>query len=68
MYTILKEKVSRVYGTPPSERLKRIYNTSPSKFETIDQVWDLLIIIFISCLCSRRAMEITANQEFVLFF
>uniref|UniRef100_A0A1D1XXB0 Putative glucose-6-phosphate 1-epimerase n=1 Tax=Anthurium amnicola TaxID=1678845 RepID=A0A1D1XXB0_9ARAE len=36
-YTILRDKLSRVYAAPPTERLKRIYNTPPSKFETIDQ-------------------------------
>ncbi|KAJ4971003.1 hypothetical protein NE237_004102 [Protea cynaroides] len=37
LYTILSNKVSRVYTAPPIERLKRIYNTPPSKYETIDQ-------------------------------
>ncbi|XP_010257706.1 PREDICTED: photosynthetic NDH subunit of subcomplex B 2, chloroplastic [Nelumbo nucifera] len=37
LYTILKNKVSRVYTAPPEERLKRIYNTPPSKYQTIDQ-------------------------------
>lgn len=36
--TILKNKVSRVYAAPPSERLKPFYNTPPSKYETLDQV------------------------------
>ena len=36
--TILKNKLSRVYAAPPSERLKTIYNTPPSKYETLDQV------------------------------
>ncbi|XP_078430867.1 NDH-dependent cyclic electron flow 1 [Wolffia australiana] len=36
-FTILKERISRVYAAPPAERLKRIYNTPPSKYETIDQ-------------------------------
>ncbi|OMO98951.1 hypothetical protein COLO4_13607 [Corchorus olitorius] len=35
--TILKDKLSRVYAAPPSERLKAIYNTPPSKYETLDQ-------------------------------
>ncbi|XP_023756798.1 photosynthetic NDH subunit of subcomplex B 2, chloroplastic [Lactuca sativa] len=35
--TILKHKVSRVYGAPLEERLKEFYNTPPSKYETIDQ-------------------------------
>ncbi|XP_021898121.1 photosynthetic NDH subunit of subcomplex B 2, chloroplastic isoform X1 [Carica papaya] len=35
--TILKNKLSRVYAAPPSERLKAIYNTPPSKYETLDQ-------------------------------
>ncbi|XWS64621.1 hypothetical protein CRYUN_Cryun05aG0018800 [Craigia yunnanensis] len=34
---ILKNKLSRVYAAPPSERLKEIYNTPPSKYETLDQ-------------------------------
>lgn len=37
--TILKDKVSRVYAAPPTERLKTFYNTSPSKYETLDQVY-----------------------------
>lgn len=37
-YIILKNKVSRVYTTPPTERLKEFYDTPPSKYETIDQV------------------------------
>ncbi|XP_042480581.1 photosynthetic NDH subunit of subcomplex B 2, chloroplastic [Macadamia integrifolia] len=36
-FTILSNKISRVYTAPPTERLKRIYNTPPSKYETIDQ-------------------------------
>uniref|UniRef100_A0A5B7BHU2 Photosynthetic NDH subunit of subcomplex B 2, chloroplastic n=1 Tax=Davidia involucrata TaxID=16924 RepID=A0A5B7BHU2_DAVIN len=35
--TILKNKLSRVYTAPPTERLKGFYNTPPSKYETIDQ-------------------------------
>nr|XP_043631189.1 photosynthetic NDH subunit of subcomplex B 2, chloroplastic [Erigeron canadensis] len=35
--TILKHKLSRVYGTPLEERLKECYNTIPSKYETLDQ-------------------------------
>ncbi|XP_043692403.1 photosynthetic NDH subunit of subcomplex B 2, chloroplastic [Telopea speciosissima] len=37
VFTILSNKISRVYTAPPTERLKRIYNTPPSKYETIDQ-------------------------------
>lgn len=37
-FTILKNKLSRVYAAPPQERLKAIYNTPPSKYETLDQV------------------------------
>lgn len=37
-FTILKNKLSRVYAAPPEERLKAIYNTPPSKYETLDQV------------------------------
>lgn len=36
--TILKNKLSRVYAAPPTERVKDFYNTSPSKYETVDQV------------------------------
>ncbi|KAK3011441.1 hypothetical protein RJ639_012043 [Escallonia herrerae] len=43
--TILKHKLSRVYGAPPSERLKPFYNTPPSKFETIDQGRELFFRI-----------------------
>ncbi|KAJ0605741.1 hypothetical protein HanHA300_Chr02g0066391 [Helianthus annuus] len=39
--TILKHKLSRVYGTPLEERLKEFYNTIPSKYETLDQGRDL---------------------------
>lgn len=35
--TILKNKMSRVYAAPPSERLKAFYSTPPSKYETLDQ-------------------------------
>ncbi|KAK9128452.1 hypothetical protein Syun_017249 [Stephania yunnanensis] len=41
-FITLKNKSSRVYTTPPVERLKRIYNTSPSKYETIDQARGLV--------------------------
>lgn len=37
LYTLLNNKMSRVYAAPPSERLKRIYNTAPSKFEIFDK-------------------------------
>jgi hypothetical protein len=37
-FTILKNKLSRVYAVPPEERLKGFYNTPPSKYETLDQV------------------------------
>ncbi|PON44200.1 Glucoamylase [Parasponia andersonii] len=36
-FTILKNKLSRVYAAPPQERLKAFYNTPPSKYEIIDQ-------------------------------
>ncbi|KAF3442209.1 hypothetical protein FNV43_RR16125 [Rhamnella rubrinervis] len=36
-YTILENKLSRVYAAPPNERLKSVYNTPPSKYETLDQ-------------------------------
>ncbi|KAF9591282.1 hypothetical protein IFM89_003233 [Coptis chinensis] len=38
LYTVLKNKMSRVYTAPPMERLKRSYRTPPSKYETIDQI------------------------------
>ncbi|PIA59847.1 hypothetical protein AQUCO_00400608v1 [Aquilegia coerulea] len=38
LYTVLHNKLSRVYAAPPVERAKRIYNTPPSKYETIDKV------------------------------
>ncbi|XP_068649744.1 photosynthetic NDH subunit of subcomplex B 2, chloroplastic [Aristolochia californica] len=37
MYTMMRNKFSRVYTAPPAERLKRIYRTPPSKYELIDQ-------------------------------
>ncbi|KAA8519048.1 hypothetical protein F0562_016178 [Nyssa sinensis] len=40
--TILKNKLSRVYAAPPTERLKGFYNTPPSKYETIDQGRELV--------------------------
>ncbi|XVF06225.1 hypothetical protein REPUB_Repub06bG0029200 [Reevesia pubescens] len=43
--TILKNKLSRVYAAPPSERLKSIYNTPPSKYETLDQNRELFFRI-----------------------
>lgn len=36
-YTMLKDKMSRVYTAPPAERLKDFYKTAPSKYETLDQ-------------------------------
>jgi len=36
--TILRNKFSRVYTAPPSERSKAFYRTPPSKYETVDQV------------------------------
>ncbi|XP_060668898.1 photosynthetic NDH subunit of subcomplex B 2, chloroplastic-like [Ziziphus jujuba] len=36
-FTILNNKLSRVYAAPPKERLKAFYNTPPSKYETLDQ-------------------------------
>ncbi|KAG5521025.1 hypothetical protein RHGRI_033542 [Rhododendron griersonianum] len=35
--TILKNKLSRVYSVPPSERSKQFYTTAPTKYETLDQ-------------------------------
>ncbi|KAL2923219.1 Photosynthetic NDH subunit of subcomplex B 2 chloroplastic [Bienertia sinuspersici] len=40
--TILKNKCSRVYTAPPSERSKAFYRTTPSKYETIDQGKELM--------------------------
>ena len=37
-YIMLKNKMSRIYTAPPTERLKAFYDTPPSKYETIDQV------------------------------
>lgn len=37
-FTIMENKISRVYAAPPSERSKAFYNTPPSKYETVDQV------------------------------
>ncbi|XP_010672059.2 photosynthetic NDH subunit of subcomplex B 2, chloroplastic [Beta vulgaris subsp. vulgaris] len=39
---ILKNKFSRVYSAPPSERSKKFYRTPPSKYETIDQGKELV--------------------------
>lgn len=36
--TILKNKFSRVYTAPPTERSKAFFRTPPSKYETVDQV------------------------------
>ena len=41
-FTILKNKLSRVYAAPPEERLKAFYNTPPSKYETLDQVTPMI--------------------------
>ncbi|GAA0186319.1 hypothetical protein LIER_33607 [Lithospermum erythrorhizon] len=35
--TVLKHKLSRVYGAPPEERLKGFYQSTPSKYDFIDQ-------------------------------
>lgn len=45
--TILKHKLSRVYGVPLEERVNEFYNTIPSKYETIDQVKLTFCIHFI---------------------
>lgn len=37
-FTILNNKLSRVYAAPPQERSKPFYTTPPSKYETLDQV------------------------------
>ncbi|KAH7571716.1 hypothetical protein JRO89_XS04G0124900 [Xanthoceras sorbifolium] len=36
-FTVLKNKLSRVYAAPPAERSKAFYRTPPSKYETLDQ-------------------------------
>ncbi|KAH7512872.1 hypothetical protein FEM48_Zijuj12G0136300 [Ziziphus jujuba var. spinosa] len=36
-FTILKNKLSRVYAAPPKAILKAFYDKSPSKYETLDQ-------------------------------
>ncbi|KAG6751895.1 hypothetical protein POTOM_044108 [Populus tomentosa] len=36
-FTILKNRLGRVYAAPPEERLKAFYYTSPTKYEAIDQ-------------------------------
>ncbi|XP_062113494.1 photosynthetic NDH subunit of subcomplex B 2, chloroplastic [Humulus lupulus] len=36
-FTILKNRLSRVYAAPPEERKKVFYNTPPSKYEILDQ-------------------------------
>ncbi|PIN20412.1 putative enzymes related to aldose 1-epimerase [Handroanthus impetiginosus] len=35
--TVLKHKLSRVYGAPPGERSKVFHRSTPSKYETVDQ-------------------------------
>ncbi|KAH7512869.1 hypothetical protein FEM48_Zijuj12G0136000 [Ziziphus jujuba var. spinosa] len=37
-FTILKNKLSRVYAAPPKAILKAFYDKPPSKYETLDQV------------------------------
>jgi hypothetical protein len=37
-FTILKNRLGRVYAAPPEERLKAFYYTSPTKYEALDQV------------------------------
>lgn len=36
-FTILKNKLSRVYAAPPLERSKQFHKTAPTKYETLDQ-------------------------------
>ncbi|KAH7510465.1 hypothetical protein FEM48_ZijujUnG0129000 [Ziziphus jujuba var. spinosa] len=36
-FTVLNNKLSRVYATCPKERVKAFYNMPPSKYETLDQ-------------------------------
>ncbi|XP_052174247.1 photosynthetic NDH subunit of subcomplex B 2, chloroplastic [Diospyros lotus] len=43
--TILKNKLSRVYAAPPTERSKQFYDTAPSKYETLDQGRELFFRI-----------------------
>ncbi|KAL9232987.1 hypothetical protein vseg_008034 [Gypsophila vaccaria] len=42
LVTVLKDKLSRVYTSPPSERSKPFYRTPPSKYEIIDQGKELI--------------------------
>ncbi|KAK9671680.1 hypothetical protein RND81_12G047500 [Saponaria officinalis] len=42
LVTILKDKFSRVYTSPPSERSKPFFRTPPSKYEIIDQGKELI--------------------------
>lgn len=44
-FTILKNKLSRIYTAPPSERSKTFYRTPPSKYETLDQVHNTLVLV-----------------------
>jgi hypothetical protein len=46
-YLFLKEKLSRVYAAPPSERSKRVYRTPPSNYTTIDKVLLVLSFLFL---------------------
>jgi hypothetical protein len=34
-FTILKNRLGRVYAAPPEERLKAFYYTSPTKYEAL---------------------------------
>ncbi|KAK2638195.1 hypothetical protein Ddye_025990 [Dipteronia dyeriana] len=36
-FTVLNDKLSRVYAAPPAERSKAFYKTPPSKYEAMDQ-------------------------------
>ncbi|KAK4852403.1 hypothetical protein QYF36_023715 [Acer negundo] len=36
-FTVLNDKLSRVYAAPPAERSKAFYRTPPSKYEAMDQ-------------------------------
>ncbi|KAI4378384.1 hypothetical protein MLD38_015871 [Melastoma candidum] len=40
-HTILENKISRVYATPPAERQNQFYNKPPTKYETVDQGCEL---------------------------
>ncbi|KAK8633813.1 hypothetical protein V6N13_014649 [Hibiscus sabdariffa] len=44
-FAMLKDKLSRVYAAPPSERQKPFFETPPSNYETLDQGRELFFRI-----------------------